>query len=134
VKKKLLFEDATMYYNKWVSGLATREFNAQRLRFKDLYNKSGDTYQSPNDSKASNVIPYPLSNAVPILGDLVVNTTNAIRTFKTSLENPVVKDDKKATAEVQSIISHLELSLREIDNIFKEIQHRGSEEAKTTVR
>jgi hypothetical protein len=120
VKKKVLFEDTVNYYNKWVQGLATREFNAQRLKFKDLFNSTPDTTtQSPNNAKAGNTLPYPLPNIVPILGDLTTNTSNAIRDFKIALQSPVVKKNVKAQKEIADIISCLEKSQQELSRIFK---------------
>jgi hypothetical protein len=125
VKKKILFEDATMGYNKWVSGMASREFSSQRLRFKDLVNKGMDVDQSPNDAKANNVLPYPLNSTVPILGDLLINTTNALKGFKLAQENPLVKDKIKTKEEVELIVRHLTASLKEIEELFRVISSSG---------
>lgn len=125
MKKKILFEDATMGYNKWVSGMAAREFSSQRLRFKDLVNKGMDVDQSPNDAKASNVIPYPLGSTVSILGDLLLLTTNALRDFKAAQDNPLIKDKPKAKQEVEIIVKHLGASLHEIEELFRVISSSG---------
>jgi hypothetical protein len=116
--KKVLFEDATMYYNKWVSGIAAREFNSQRMKFKDLVKQSFDTAQSPNDAKADNVLPYQLANIASTLGDLLNKTVNTISGLEASLQNPVVQKDEKAQKEVKAITQHLEASLTELKKIF----------------
>ena len=116
MKKKVLFEDTVSYYNKWVSGQAGREFNAQRTKFKDLFGNISD--QNPNNSKANNSLAYPLPNVVPILGDLMTNHSNCVNMFKTALNNPNIKEDDKAVAEINSIIGCLNNSLAELKKIF----------------
>lgn len=108
MKKPILFEDATKYYNKWVSGIASREFATQRARFKDIIGKNADyTDQSPNTAKADPVMPYPIPNAVAALGEIVTGTSSALAMFRAALKNPAIKDDKKARAEIIRIINTL---------------------------
>jgi hypothetical protein len=116
MKKKVLFEDTVSYYNKWVAGQASREFSAQRTKFKDLF--SNITDQSPNNSKADNALAYPLPNIVPVLGDLMTNHSNCANIFKTALNNPLIKEDEKAVAEIKSIIGCLNNSRAELKKIF----------------
>jgi len=119
MKKKVLFEDTTMQYNKWVSGQAAREFSSQRMKFKDLVSQYQDTDQSPNTTKADNVLPYQLVNAANILGDLFTNTNNAINAFENALDNPIVKKDKNITAEVNEMITNLKDSMECLKRILK---------------
>ena len=125
MKAKLTLEDATMMYNRWVSGIAAREFNAQRVKFKDLAGQNFDTSQSPNKAKASNVLPYQLTNAASILGELFTNTSNAINAFEGALTNPVVKKDEKAQVEISAIVSHLNNSLEELKKIITVVTKNG---------
>jgi hypothetical protein len=119
MKKKVLFEDTVSMYNRWVSGQAAREFNAIKMKYNDLFDKSkGYKTQSPNDARASNVIPYPIPNTVSILGDLITNTTSAIANFKIALKNPLVQEDEKAQKELQLIVNCLNNSLKELKQIF----------------
>jgi len=119
VKKKVLFEDTVSYYNKWVQGMASREFAAQRMKFKDLFSTNHDLVtQSPNDAKADKVLPYPLPNSVAVLGDVLTGTTNAIKMFGDALRNPLVKDDEKAVKEIETIVECLNKSLAELNKIF----------------
>lgn len=119
MKKKVLFEDTVSYYNKWVSGQASREFGAIKMKYDDLVGK-GDKHneQDPNNAKASNVIPYPLVNTVSILGDLVTNHDNALRDFRLALKHPLIVDDKKATAELNGVINCLTKASEELKQIF----------------
>jgi hypothetical protein len=119
MKKKVLFEDTVSMYNRWVSGQAAREFGAIKMKFNDLVgNDKGYRTQSPNDARASNVIPYPIPNTVSILGDLITNTTSAINNFKIALKNPLVREDEKAQKELQLIVNCLNNSLEELKQIF----------------
>lgn len=116
-----------MAYNKWVSGIAAREFNSQRMKFKDLMSRDFDTDQSPNTAKADKVLPYQLVNAANILGDLFTSTSNAINAFESALYNPVVKEDEKLTKEVTEMLTHLKDSLSCLKNIFKVVGRDGEE-------
>jgi len=121
MRKKVLFEDATMQYNKWVSGQAAREFSSQRMKFKDLISQDYDTDQSPNTAKADNVLPYQLVNAASIIGDLVSNTSSAINAFESALDNPVVKKDVKIQAEVKEILVYLKDSMSNLNNLIRTV-------------
>ena len=125
MKPKLTLEDATMYYNKWVSGLAAREFSAQRTKFKDLFGKGQDVDQSPNNSKAGDVLPYQLTQAASILGDLLTNTSNAIAAFEDAKNNPILTKNKKAKDEVEVIVQHLNASLEELKAIIQKVNEDG---------
>jgi len=121
MRKKVLFEDATMQYNRWVSGQAAREFSSQRMKFKDLVSQNYDTDQSPNNAKADNVLPYQLVNAASIIGGLVSDTSSAINAFESSLDNPVVKKDEKIKAEVKELLVHLKDSMSCLNNLIKAV-------------
>ena len=119
MKRKILFEDTVSYYNKWVSGQAAREFGSIKMKFNDLIDKDSKSgKQNPNDAKAGNVLPFPLPNTVYVLGDLLTNHTNAKNLFKNALEHPLVKDDAKAKAEIEAIVSCIDKSLNELKQIF----------------
>ena len=119
VKKKLLFEDATMYYNKWVQGIAGKEFGTQQLKFKDIINANKDhESQSPNVTKAGNSMPFPLPNTVSIFGDLIINTSNALTLFKNALKNPAIKKNKQMEEEITEIVVTLKKSLSELNSYF----------------
>jgi hypothetical protein len=119
VRKKVLFEDTTMQYNKWVSGQAAREFNSQRMKFKDLVSQYHDTDQSPNAAKADNALPYEVVNAANILSNLVADTVRTINAFKQAVESPVVAKDQKIKEEIAEIVIHLTHSLSYLKRILK---------------
>jgi len=125
VKKKLLFEDTTMYYNKWVQGIAGKEFGTQRIKFKDIVNANKDhESQSPNVTKAGNTMPYPMPNAVSVFGDLIIHTSNALTMFRTALKSPVVKQNKQAEDEIAEIVETLKKSLSELNSYFAKAKER----------
>lgn len=115
MKKKLLFEEV-MNYNKWVSGIASRELASQRVTLKDLFDKSVNQY--PNDVKADKAIPYPLPNTVQQLGDLYINACNARNMFKNSLSNPVVQENEPAKKYIAYVIEKLDNIINDLKGIF----------------
>lgn len=105
MRKNVLFEDV-LNYNKWVSGIASRELASQRVTLSDLFNK---TYadQHPNDAKADPILPFPLQNVIPQIGDLFIYACNAKSLFEDSLKNPVIQKNTAATAAVKQIVDKL---------------------------
>jgi hypothetical protein len=125
VKKRILFEDATSYYNKWVSGQAAREFATQKLSIKDIVKKSDQhSEQSPNAAKAAPVMPYPIPNAVTALGEVSISISNALGLFRTALKNPTVQEQPEVKSEVTTIINALLRASSELNNMFVEIQKK----------
>jgi len=112
--KKLLFEEI-LQYNKWTSGVASRELATQRVTLKDLFNKT--VYQNPNDVRADKVLPYPIPSTIEQLGDLYIKTGNSIQLFKQSLKNPIIQKNKDAKIKIISILKRLEI----INKILKSI-------------
>jgi len=125
VKKPILFEDASMYYNKWVSGQAAREFSSQKVKFKDIIKQNSPyTDQTPNGAKAEPVMPYPIPNAVTALGEVSISLSNALNLFRASLKNPTVQEQPEVKSEVTTIINALAKANRELNNMYVEIQKR----------
>jgi len=106
VRKKLVFEDI-LNYNKWVSGIASRELASQRVSLKDLFSNPYID-QNPNDAKADPVMPFPLQNVTQQIGDLYINACNTKEMFKSSLENPVIARNQIAKETVKEIVGKLD--------------------------
>lgn len=117
MKKKLLFEEI-MQYNKWVSGIASRELGSQRVTLRDLFDKSVN--QFPNDAKADKVLPYPLPSVIEQLGDLYINACNASNMFKGALNNPVVKENESAKESIKIVAAKLDTIIKELKEIFSQ--------------
>jgi hypothetical protein len=115
VKRKLLFEEV-MNYNKWTSGMASRELGTQRVTLKDLFDKN--VSQFPDDAKAEKVLPYPLPSVIEQLGELYINAGNAKMLFKNSLNNPVIQNNKEAKEQVIIVVSKLSNIINELKGIF----------------
>jgi hypothetical protein len=123
MKSPVLFEDATMYYNKWVQGIASGDLASQKVGLKELLNKN-DEYmeQNPNLTKAEPVMPYPVPNAVSVLGELITSTSNALGLFRLALKQPVLKDKKAARAEIITVINHLKKSMNVLNSLIAQLQ------------
>lgn len=117
MKKKLLFEEV-MQFNKWVSGIASRELGSQRVTLRDLFDKSVN--QSPNDVKTDKVLPYPLPSVIEQLGELYLNAENSKNLFKSSLNNPVIQKNPEAKKQVEIMVEKLEYVLKILKTLFKD--------------
>jgi len=118
VRKKLVFEDI-LNYNKWVSGIASRELASQRVSLRDLFNNPY-VDQNPNDARAEPVMPYPLQSVVPQIGDLYIYACNTKDLFKSSLSNPLVAKNKIAKETVLDIVSKLDAVIDIIKGIIEQ--------------
>lgn len=117
MKKKVLFEDFTNYYNKWTSGIASRELASQKVTLKDLFNKAVD--QHPNSVRVEKPHPFPLPSVVEQLGELYLHAGNSKNLFQTALKNPLVNKNKEATFAVKTIISKLDNILKDLNSIIE---------------
>lgn len=123
MKKRVLFEDASMYYNKWVSGIASRDLASQKIGLKDILKKNDEHMeQNPNLTKAGTVMPYPIPNAVSSLGEIITSTSNALNLFRQSLHNPAVQEEKRARAEIVLIIKYLKYVLDILNKLISRLQ------------
>jgi hypothetical protein len=114
--KKVLFEDV-MNYNKWVSGIASRDLAAQKVTLKDLFDRT-NTSQHPNYSKASIPMPYPLPSVIEQLGELYMNATNSISIFKLALKNPLIQQSDEGRQKVVEVIKKLQHIVKVIESIY----------------
>lgn len=126
MKSVTLFEDVTKYYNKWVQGIASRELASQRIGIDEILDKNNEhTKQSPNDAEAEPVMIYPIPNAVSILGEIIMSTSNALALFRQALQNPAFEGKKVARAEIILIIKALKASMNILNNLISNIQKRN---------
>jgi len=121
MKRPVLFEDATSYYNKWVQGIASRDLNGQKVGIKDILKQNDEHLdQNPNFAKAGNEMPYPIPNAVSVLGELIVFTSNSLNLFRLSLKNPALKD-KNARGQIILIVNTLSRCINLINLLLKRL-------------
>ncbi len=126
MKSPILFEDATMYYNKWVQGIASRDLASQKIGLKELIDKNDEHMdQSPNTAKAEPVMPYPIPNAVSVLGELVTTTSNSLALFRQALKQPALENKKAARAEIVLIITALKASMNILNRLIIQLQKKS---------
>ena len=93
MKKLVSEEGSVMNYNKWVKGIADREFSAQKLMVNDLFNGK-DGNQSPNTvRKHQNALPFPLGSLVSSLGNTIVGLQNSLSIVESLKNNPLVRKE-----------------------------------------
>lgn len=100
-----MFEDAVEYYNKWTTGMASREVAAQQVTLKDLFDSSMS--QFPNQVRLRKNLPFPLTTVTDSLGQIYVDASNALQLFETALNFPLISENKKAEQEVRDAIQKL---------------------------
>jgi len=66
-------EDSQMIYNRWVSGIASRELKGQTLTVDDLIQK----YSPQGSTLAPKNLPYPLDKIFESLADNFVKLSNS---------------------------------------------------------
>ena len=110
-----MFEDTISYYNKWTTGMAAREVNAQQVTIKDLFNKSMS--QFPNQVQLRKSLPFPLTTVTDSLGQIYFDASNALQLFETSLNFPLVSENTKAKLEVQDAIRKLKAIIDTVKHV-----------------
>lgn len=111
---KVVKEDSNVLnYNKWVKGIANREFGSDKMFLNNLFGKNEDS-QNPNMKRHQNVLPYPMNNLVSTLGNAVVNLQNSINILNILKDNPVVKKESNSV--------HLEQSIKDLTEAAKMIE------------
>lgn len=104
----ILHEDDVMNYNKWVSGVASREFSSKKVYIKDLLGKTTNNDQYPNVVVDNNVIPYPLNDLIPALGTVISCLDTSLSLTKSSLNNPVLKEEASNVQNIHEALNNLE--------------------------
>ncbi|NBO99803.1 MAG: hypothetical protein EBU90_06705 [Proteobacteria bacterium] len=106
----LINEDSsTLNYNKWVKGIASREFGSEKLFINSLFDNNQDK-QHPNTKNKQNILPYPMNNLIPTLGNAIVNLQNSINILNQLKNNPVIKKESNSVHLEQSIKTLIEAS------------------------
>lgn len=111
-----------MNYNKWVQGIASREFNAQKVFLRDILGKSNETQQYPNNVVGNNVLPYPLTGLVPTLGTVISNLSIALNLAKNSASYPLFKEDNNSQF-IQEAVKNLEDASKSINKAVNNLDN-----------
>ena len=126
MKKLLKEDDSTLNYNKWVKGIADREFSAQKIAVNSLFDDKNKD-QAPNARKQQNVLPYPLCNLVTALGNAIVGLSNSISLIEALKNNPLVKHESNAKhiehaiLNLQKSAEMIQIAAKSVDNIASSI-------------
>jgi hypothetical protein len=119
VKNVVSENDMSLNYNKWVKGIADREFGSQKLMLNDLFNKQKEQDQSINLVRHQNSLPFPLDQLVPTLGNAIISLENSLNIIKTLKNNPLVKSESSNTAFIEDALKNLEEAAKFIQNAAK---------------
>ncbi len=122
--KEPVSEDTNvMNYNKWVKGIASREFGSSKVFLNSLYDNQREQ-QYPDAAKSQNVLPYPMSNLVPTIGNALVSLQSSITIIKSLLNNPLVKSEANDSIAKSSIecLAKAADSIKDAANYLDKIQ------------
>ena len=98
-KLKLIGEDNTMIYNKWVSGIAKREAPAEVITISDIQNR----YRNGLGYNAPKALPYPLTSFLDFLGNLFVKSAEMRHTLGRAVTYPVIREEKSRIDAIKNL-------------------------------
>jgi hypothetical protein len=101
-RPSVLSEDSQKLYNKWVSGIATRDLQPEVITVADIVNRYRNTTNAPKR------LPFPLELALDYLGDIFVKCADFRRQLQNSLVNPVVKDNVEGIKAIRELNKKME--------------------------
>jgi hypothetical protein len=101
-RPSVLSEDSQKLYNKWVSGIATRDLQPEVITVADIVNRYRNTTDVPKK------LPFPLELALDYLGDIFVKCADFRRQLQNSLVNPVVKDNAEGMKAIRELNKKME--------------------------
>jgi len=96
-------EDTQMIYNRWVSGIATRELKGQTLTVDDLIKK----FSPEGATLAPKILPYPLDKIFESLADNFVKLSSSKMLCETSKNNPLIGNKKEKLEQLEQVISKI---------------------------
>lgn len=123
MRKSILFEDATMAYNRWVQGIASRQMDVAPTSLSKLIGLDGRNDQYPNNVKAGNSLHPLLDNTPMIVGDALISLLNLKTKLNTALQSNLkkTKNDKlrliKAKKQVQKTIDELKITIKTFEQL-----------------
>lgn len=117
MKNKLtyLWEDSSMMYNKWVSGIAKRDLQPEVITVSDIVNRFRNNTQAPKN------FPFPLQNLLNLLGDIFVQCANTRRLLASSFSNPIIKDDANKVKAIRQLNTKIDKIQNELFTCTEEL-------------
>jgi len=109
-KVKILSEDNSMIYNRWVSGIAKREAPADVITVDDIVNR----YRNDMSGTAPKQLPFPLNMLLDLLGNIFIKTAEMRKTVVDSINYPIIKESKRKIKAVKI----LNLKIKKIQDIL----------------
>ena len=97
--QKILFEDFNKIYNKWVSGIAKREAQADVVTVDDIVNQ----YRNNLDQGAPKQLPFPLDRSIDVLGDIFSKLSDYKQIIDQASKNPVINKNKSNIKQLEKI-------------------------------
>lgn len=99
----MLNEDDQMIYNRWVSGIASRELDGQTLTIDDLIKK----YSPEGATLAPKILPFPLDKIFESLADNFVKLSSSKMLCETSKNNPLIAQKKDKLLQLEEVIKKI---------------------------
>lgn len=115
MKKKVFFEDATMQYNKWVQGIASREQASGKITLFDLFDQNNK--QIPGETDNPVYIPIAMTNVTAIIGSLLTDNANFQDKLRITWSSPYCKESKRNREILRGIFAQS----KQIDKIVQDI-------------
>jgi hypothetical protein len=97
-------EDTEMIYNRWVSGIASRELKGQTLTVDDLVKK----FSPEGASMAPKTLPYPLDRILESLADNFVKLSDCKMICEMSKNNPLIGSKKEKLQQLEQVIGMIQ--------------------------
>ena len=88
---RILEEDQTMLYNKWVSGIASRDLKGQAVTLDDIVSKYNNDV---NGDKARPELPYPLTLFTDLIGEVYIKMRDMQEKINVANTYPIVKENE----------------------------------------
>ncbi len=103
-KFKILQEDDTKIYNKWVKGIAKQDAPSQVITVDDVINR----YRNSLSYEAPKNLPHGLDNLLDQVGRVFAISSDIRLSLSKSLSNPVINQHKHRIAAVNKINEKIE--------------------------
>lgn len=117
MKKTVVFEDATMAYNRWVQGIASREMSSTQVPLRDLVDKRSN--QLPGETNAL-VWNHPILDGAPgIVGSAIMSISALRQKLSQARGSNLASDPVKK----QHLLYAMKYTKASLENLSAAIKH-----------